>query len=58
MSMGAFDEEEHERREEMIGSVEADSDDERTVFEGRIEYTGGDSVDELLSRLQELKEEQ
>lgn len=57
MSMGAFDEEEHERREEMIGSVEADSDDERTVFEGRIEYSD-DSVDELLSRLQELKGEQ
>lgn len=57
MSMGTFDEEEFERREEKISSVDADSDDRRPNFEGRVEYTGDDSVDELLSRLKELKEE-
>ncbi|TYL37988.1 hypothetical protein CV102_14830 [Natronococcus pandeyae] len=57
MSMGTFDAEEFERREKMISSVEADSDDRRTDFEGRVEYTGDDSVEELLSRLKELREE-
>lgn len=58
MSMGTFDEEEHERREKKLSSVVADSDDERTDYEGRVEYTGDESVDELLSRLKELKEAQ
>lgn len=57
MSMGTFDAEEFERREKMISSVETDSDDRRTDFEGRFEYTGDDSVEELLSRLKELREE-
>lgn len=58
MSMGTFDEEEYERREAKIAAVDADSDDRRTDFEGRVEYTGDDSVDELLERLRELKAEQ
>ncbi len=57
MSMGTFDEEEYERREKKISSVNTDSDDQRTAFEGRIEYTGDDSVNKLLSRLKELKKE-
>lgn len=57
MSMGTFDDEEHERREKKISSVSTDSDDQRTTFKGRIEYTGDDSVDELLSRFKDLKEE-
>lgn len=57
MSMGTFDDEEHERREKKISSVSTDSDDRRTTFEGRIEYTGDDSVDELLARFKDLKEE-
>ena len=56
MSMGKFDEEEYERREKKLSSVNTDSDDHRAIFEGRIEYTGDDSVDELLARLKELKE--
>ncbi|WP_227356195.1 DUF5786 family protein [Haladaptatus salinisoli] len=55
MSMGTFDAEEYERREKKISSVDADSDDRRTTFEGRIEYTGDDSLEELLARLEELK---
>ena len=54
--MGSFDEEEYERREKKINSLNTDSDDQRTVFKGRIEYTGNDSIDELLDRLKELKE--
>jgi hypothetical protein len=57
MSMGAFDEEEHERREKKISAVDTDADDRRTTIEGTIEYTGDDSIDELLSRFDDLKEE-
>jgi hypothetical protein len=57
MSMGTFDAEEHERREKKISSVDADSDDRRTNFEGHVEYTGDDSIEELLARLKELKAE-
>ncbi|GAA0255999.1 DUF5786 family protein [Haladaptatus pallidirubidus] len=55
MSMGTFDAEEHERREKKISSVVADSDDQRTNFEGQVEYTGDDSIEELLARLKEVK---
>jgi hypothetical protein len=58
MSMGTFDAEEFERREKMISSVETDSDDERTNFEGRLEYTGDQSVEELLARLRARRERQ
>ncbi|WP_440992036.1 DUF5786 family protein [Haloarchaeobius baliensis] len=57
MSMGKFDEQEYERREKQISSVNTDSDDQRTVFEGRIEYIGDESVDDLLARLREMKSE-
>ncbi|MFB9806698.1 DUF5786 family protein [Haladaptatus pallidirubidus] len=53
--MGTFDAEEHERREKKISSVVADSDDQRTNFEGQVEYTGDDSIEELLARLKEVK---
>jgi hypothetical protein len=56
MSMGTFDAEEFERREKMISSVETDSDDERTNFEGCLEYTGDQSVEELLARLRERQD--
>lgn len=56
MSMGTFDEEEYERREKQISSVSTDSDDQRTIFEGHIEYTGDDSIGELLTKFHEVKE--
>ncbi|WP_266082850.1 DUF5786 family protein [Haladaptatus caseinilyticus] len=57
MSMGTFDAEEYERREKKISSVVAESDDRRTNFEGHIEYTGEDSIEDLLARLKEVKPE-
>lgn len=56
MSMGTFDHEEYERREKMIHAVDAAENYRRTDFEGHIEYVGGESVAELLSRLKELRE--
>lgn len=56
MSMGTFDEMEFERREKLIAAVETDSDDDRSAFEGHVEYTD-DSVDELLSQFKALKDQ-
>lgn len=55
MSMGTFDHQEYERRERMISSVDTRPNDRRPSYEGRIEYTGEGSVEELLARLKELK---
>lgn len=55
MSMGTFDHQEYERRERMISSIDTRPNDRRPNYEGRIEYTGEDSVDALLARLKELK---
>ncbi|WP_230198602.1 DUF5786 family protein [Halopiger goleimassiliensis] len=55
MSMGAYDEDEHERREQQASRVDADFDDERTIYHGEVEYDAGDSTDELLSKFEEIK---
>jgi hypothetical protein len=53
--MGAYDEDEHERRERKNGSVDADFDDDRTVYEGKVEYDSGDSTEALLDQFREMK---
>lgn len=55
MSMGAYDEDEHERREKKATSVDASFDDERTNYEGSIEYDAGDSAEELIDQFKELQ---
>jgi hypothetical protein len=55
MSMGAYDEDEHERREAQASRVDADFDDERTIYHGKVEYEAGDSAEELLSKFEEIK---
>ena len=55
MSMGAYDEDEHERREQKASSVDASFDDERTDYEGEIEYDSGDSAEALLDQFEEMK---
>ncbi|MGZ0747035.1 MULTISPECIES: DUF5786 family protein [unclassified Haloparvum] len=57
MSMGAYDEDEHERREEKASSVDADFDDERTNYRGSVTYDSGESAEELLDQFQQLNEE-
>ncbi len=57
MSMGAYDEDEYERREEKSTHVDADFDDERTVYHGEVEYDSGESTEELLDQFKELQEE-
>ena len=55
MSMGAYDEDEHERREKQASKVDTDFDDERTIHRGTVEYDSGDSAEELLSKFEEIK---
>jgi hypothetical protein len=54
--MGAYDEDEHERRAQKTSSVDAEFDDERTEFEGTIEFDSGESAEALIDQFRELKE--
>ena len=55
MSMGAYDEDELERREQQASTVDADFDDERTIYHGEVEYDSGDSTEELLDQFERIK---
>jgi hypothetical protein len=57
MSMGAYDEAEHERRERKASTVDASFDDERTEYRGRVEYEGDDSTEELLDQFKQIRDE-
>lgn len=55
MSMGAYDESEHERREGKISEVNPETDDERVDYEGRVEFDSGDSTEALLDQFKQIK---
>ena len=57
MGLGAYDEDEHERREQKATSVDASFDDERTNYEGEIEYDSGDSAEALLDQFKRIQSE-
>jgi len=54
MSMGAYDEVEHERRERKNNEVDISEDDERTEYHGEVEYDSGESTEELLDQFKEI----
>ncbi len=56
MPMGAYDEEEHERREQKVGTVDASFDDQRSEYQGTLEYDEGGSTEELLDQFKQLQE--
>jgi len=56
MSMGAYDEDEHERRERKNSEVDASFDDERHEYSGSVEYESGESTEELLDQFQEIQD--
>jgi hypothetical protein len=56
MSMGAYDEDEHERREEKSTTVDTDFDDERNEYRGEVEFDSGNSTEALLDQFREIKE--
>lgn len=55
MSMGAYDEDEHERREAKATAVDTDFDDQRAEYRGKIEYDSGDSAEALLDQFKQIK---
>lgn len=55
MSMGAYDEDEHERREEKNTTVETDFDDDRSEYHGTLEFDSGDSAEALLDQFRRIK---
>ncbi|WP_318567910.1 DUF5786 family protein [Salinigranum marinum] len=57
MSMGAYDEDEHERREQKTSTVDAAFDDERVVYHGTLEYDSGDSTEALLDQFKRIKQQ-
>jgi hypothetical protein len=57
MSLGAYDEQEHERRERKTASVDLSDEDTRTAYNGSVEFDSGGSAEELLDQFQEITEE-
>jgi len=57
MSLGDYDEAEHERRERKTATVDADFEQARSGYEGSMEYDTGASADELLAQFEQLHTE-
>ncbi|MEF8782637.1 MAG: DUF5786 family protein [Haloarculaceae archaeon] len=55
MSMGAYDEEEHERRERKNSEVAASFDDERSEYSGSVEFESGESTEQLLDQFKQIQ---
>jgi hypothetical protein len=53
--MGAYDEDEHERRERKASSVDASFDDERHEYDGSVEFEDGEDADELLDQFHRMQ---
>jgi len=54
MSMGAYDDEEHERRERKNSEVDMSDEDRRTEYRGTVEYESDESTEELLDQFKEI----
>ena len=57
MSLGDYDEAEHERRERKNTTVDADFEQARHEYEGSMEYDTGESADELMAQFEQLQNE-
>ncbi len=57
MSMGAYDEDEHERRAQKTSQVDADFEGARTEYRGSVEFDAGDSAEDLLDQFREINEQ-
>jgi hypothetical protein len=55
MSMGAYDDEEYERRERKNSEVDASFDDERSEYRGKVEYEGDESTEQLLDQFKQMQ---
>jgi len=57
MAFGAYDEGEHERREELTSQADAEFEEGQEQFSGTVSYDSGDSAEELLDQYQEIKDD-
>ena len=57
MSMGAYDDDEHERRERKNNEVDMSEDDDRTGYHGSVDYDGQESTEELLDQFKQINSE-
>ncbi|MFB6086318.1 MAG: DUF5786 family protein [Halodesulfurarchaeum sp.] len=57
MSLGAYDEQEHERRERKNSSVDLSEDDTRSSYEGSVEFEAGESAEDLLDQFHEITDQ-
>jgi hypothetical protein len=55
--MGAYDDDEHERRERKNNEVDLSEDDDRTAYHGSVEYDSGESTEELLDQFKQINSE-
>ncbi|WP_245998457.1 DUF5786 family protein [Halalkalicoccus subterraneus] len=55
MSMGAYDDDEHERREKKSTTVDTDFDDDRSEYRGTLEFDSGESAEDLLDQFRRIK---
>lgn len=55
MAMGAYDDDEHERRERKTSEVDASFDDDRHQYRGDVEFEGDESTEELLDQFEEIQ---
>ncbi|ADJ13640.1 DUF5786 family protein [Halalkalicoccus jeotgali] len=55
MSMGAYDDDEHERREKKNATVDTDFDDDRSEYHGKLEFDSGESAEALLDQFRRIK---
>jgi hypothetical protein len=55
MSMGAYDEDEHERRERKNSEVDLSEADDRGSYRGEVEYESAGSTEELLDQFREMQ---
>nr|WP_267623003.1 DUF5786 family protein [Halobium salinum] len=53
--MGAYDEDEHERRAQKSAQVDAAFDEGRTEYRGEMEFDAGESAEALLDQFREIK---
>lgn len=57
MSLGSYDEQEHERRERKNANVDLSEDDTRSSYQGSVEFDSGESAEDLLDQFHEITDQ-
>lgn len=55
MGLGDYDQDEYERRERMTSTIDAEFDDARDQYEGEMVFDSGESAEDLLSQIDQIK---